>query len=89
MRKAGRCVTIWAMATKDKDKADARVAFEVDGVRIEEATPEEWQAMLEEIAQHDLGMSLAEFERAYWAGELDPCEGRVAGLAVLMPERER
>lgn len=66
-----------------------REVFEVDGVRIEETTPEEWQAMLEAIAQRDLGMTLAEFERAYQAGELDPCESRVAGLAILMPERTR
>lgn len=67
----------------------SREVFEVDGVRFEEATAEEWQAMLEEMALRDLGMTLAEFERAYSAGDLDPCESKVAGLAILMPERQR
>lgn len=81
-----------AMATKrqvQQGERDAREVFEVDGVRFEEATPEEWQAMLEEIALRDLGMTLAEFERMYLAGDLDPCESKVAGLAILMPERQR
>ena len=67
--------------------SDDRVALEIDGVRFEEASPDEWRAMLEESARRELGMSLAEFERAYWAGELDPEKPGVAELALLIPPR--
>lgn len=74
------------MATKGKDKADERVAFEVDGVRVEEASPAEWEAIIERAAQHHLGMGASEFRRAYAAGELDDDCSDVLAVALLLPD---
>ena len=64
---------------------EAFAPFVVEGVRIEMATEEEWQAMLEELAQRELGMSAEAFCRAYQAGELDPEAPEVARVAILLP----
>jgi hypothetical protein len=56
---------------------------EAEGVEF--LTPEEWQAMLEEIAQRDLGMSAAEFEPAYWAGRARPMRGSRGGARRSAP----
>jgi hypothetical protein len=55
VRDGGRCVTIRDMATKRTEEVDERIAFEVDGVRVEEATPEEWEAVIDRAARHHLG----------------------------------
>ncbi len=46
------------------------------GTPIVERTPEEYAAYLERQVQRELGMSVAEFKRAYAAGELE--DGDVA-----------
>jgi hypothetical protein len=40
------------------------------GTPIVERTPEEYAAYLERQVRREIGMSVAEFERAYTAGEL-------------------
>jgi hypothetical protein len=82
----GRCVTIGDMATKRTEEIDERIAFEVDGVRVEEATPEEWEAVIDRAARHHLGMSAEEFRRAYAAGELDDDRSDVLAVALLLPD---
>ena len=45
--------------------------------------------MKENLAQSDFGMSLAEFTKAWLAGELDDnreLHGRVIALAMMLPE---
>lgn len=83
-------MTIAGMATKGKEEGEAelleRVAFEVDGVRVEEATPEEWEAIIERAARHHLGISAQEFRRAYAAGELDDDRSDVLAVALLLPD---
>jgi len=83
-------VTIAGMATKGKEEGEAelleRVVFEVDGVRVEEATPEEWEAIIERAARHHLGISAQEFRRAYAAGELDDDRSDVLAVALLLPD---
>ena len=52
-------------------------------------TEEESMEMKESLAQSDFGMSLAEFTKAWLAGELDDnreLHGRVIGLAMMLPE---
>ena len=52
-------------------------------------TEEEDRAMRENLAQSDFGMSLAEFTRAWRAGEFDgnrELHGRVISLAMMLPE---
>jgi len=79
-------VTIRIMATKRKEEIVEPVAFEVDGVRVEEATPEEWEAIIERAARHHLGMSAQEFRRASAAGELDGDRSDVLAVALLLPD---
>jgi hypothetical protein len=86
VRDGGRCVTIRDMATKRTEEVDERIAFEVDGVRVEEATPEEWEAVIDRAARHHLGMSAEEFRRAYAAGELDDDRSDVLAVALLPPD---
>lgn len=74
------------MATKGKEETGGRVAFEVDGVRVEEASPAEWEALIERAARHHLGMSASEFRRAYTAGELDDDRSDVLAVALLLPD---
>jgi hypothetical protein len=44
-------------------------------------TPEEWAAYLERQVQREMGISVAEFRRAFAVGELDghPATGYIAG----------
>jgi hypothetical protein len=44
-------------------------------------TPQEWAAYLERQVQREMGISVAEFRRAFAAGELDdhPATGYIAG----------
>ena len=54
-------------------------------------TEEESMEMKESLAQSDFGMSLAEFTKAWLAGELDDnreLHGRVIGLAMMLPSIE-
>ena len=52
-------------------------------------TEEEDLAIMENIAQTNFGMSLAEFRKAWMAGEFDDDQERhveVISLAMMMPE---
>ena len=52
-------------------------------------TEEEDMEMKENLAQRNFGMSLAEFTKAWLAGEFDDdreLHGRVIGLAKILPE---
>ena len=52
-------------------------------------TAEEEREMKENLAQRAFGMSLAEFTKAWLAGEFDndrERHGRVIGLAMMLPE---
>ncbi len=51
-----------------------------------EVGPAEWEAMLDERLQHDLGMTLARFRRRLAAGELDRDDPRVWSMEMLLPE---
>lgn len=77
------------MTMRRGEKAVSSEQGEAPVEGVEFLSLEEWQGMLEDMAGRDFGMSLAEFARAYRAGELDPCESRVAALAVLLPEPGR
>jgi hypothetical protein len=78
------------MATKREQAIDERVSFEVDGVRVEEASPEEWEAIIDRAARHYLGMSGAEFKAA-WASGAFAGEDRndILAVAMLLPDFER
>lgn len=43
---------------------------ETDGTQVIDLTDEEYAAYLERQVQREIGMSVAEFTRAYYAGEL-------------------
>ena len=47
-----------------------QVTYTPAGTPVIERTPEEYEAHLEREVQAELGMSVAEFKRAYAAGEL-------------------
>lgn len=52
-------------------------------------TEEEDRAIMENIAQTTFGMSLAEFRKAWKAGDFDDDQerhGDVIGLAMMLPE---
>ena len=52
-------------------------------------TEEEDREMKENLAQRNFGMSLAEFTKAWLAGEFDgnrELHGRVIALAMMLPE---
>jgi len=50
---------------------------ETDLAPIVRFTPEEWAARLERLAQREMGVSVAEFRRAYAAGELQDGDAAV------------
>jgi hypothetical protein len=47
-------------------------------------TPEQWAARLEREAQREMGISVAEFRRAYAAGELQDGDAAVDHLVHLL-----
>jgi hypothetical protein len=47
-------------------------------------TPEQWAAYLERQAQREMGISVAEFRRAYAAGELEDGDAAVDHLVHLL-----
>jgi hypothetical protein len=53
--------------------------------RARELTQEEGRRLLDERARRFLGMSGEEFRRRYEAGELDPDDDHVLGVALLLP----
>jgi hypothetical protein len=53
--------------------------------RARELTREEGRRLLDERARRFLHMSGAEFRRRYAAGELDPDDDHVLGVALLLP----
>jgi hypothetical protein len=48
-----------------------QVTYTVAGTPVIDRTPEEYAAYLERRVQREIGMSVAEFRRAFAAGELD------------------
>ncbi len=54
------------------------------GTPIIEFTPEEYDAYLEREVRRGIGMSRAEFVRAYSAGELDDADAAVGELVGLL-----
>jgi hypothetical protein len=56
-----------------------------DEPRARQITVEEGRALLDDRARRFLGMSGDEFRRRWEAGELDPDDDRVIGLAMLLP----
>ncbi len=54
------------------------------GTPIIEFTPEEYDDFLEREVRRGVGMSRAEFVRAYTAGELDRANVHVEDLAMLL-----
>jgi hypothetical protein len=54
------------------------------GTPIIEFTPEEYDAYLEREVRCGVGMSRAEFVRAYTAGELDDADAAVGELVGLL-----
>jgi hypothetical protein len=59
---------------------------DIDGTQIIDLTDEEYAAYLERQVQREIGMSVAEFTRAYEAGELKdgdmPVDHLVAKLRI-------
>ncbi len=61
-----------------------QVTHTAAGTPIIERTPEEYAAYLERRVQREIGMSVAEFRRAYAAGELDLGDMDVFYVAGLL-----
>jgi hypothetical protein len=74
------CLTVrgWKMAT-------GAITDAADEPRARELTREEGRRLLDQRARRFLGMSGAEFRRRYAAGELDPDDDHVLGVALLLP----
>jgi CubicO group peptidase (beta-lactamase class C family) len=60
------------------------ITYTVAGTQIIERTPEEYAAYLERQVQREMGMSVAEFRRAYAAGELDDADVAVDYVVSLL-----
>jgi hypothetical protein len=65
--------------------ARSAVPEAADEPRARELTREEGRRLLDERARRFLGMSGEEFRRRYEAGELDPDNDHVLGVALLLP----
>ena len=65
--------------------ATGAVSEAADEPRARELTREEGRRLLDERARRFLGMSGDEFRRRYEAGELDPDDDHVLGVALLLP----
>ena len=61
-----------------------RVTETAAGTPVVELTPEEEAAYLERHVQREMGMSVAEFTRAYLAGELDDMVPDVDDIVGLL-----
>lgn len=48
-------------------------------------TPQDARALLDKQARKYLGLSGDDFTRRYRAGDIDPCDSRVARLSFLVP----
>jgi len=74
------CLTArgWKMAT-------GAITDAADEPRARELTREEGQRLLDQRARRFLHMSGEEFRRRYAAGELDPDDDHVLGVALLLP----
>jgi hypothetical protein len=63
-----------------------RATADADGEpQARELTREEGQRLLDQRARRFLHMSGEEFRRRYAAGELDPDDDHVLGVALLLP----
>jgi len=60
------------------------VTYTAAGTPVIDRTPEEYAAYLERRVQREIGMSVAEFRRAYAAGELDLGDMDVFYVAGLL-----
>jgi hypothetical protein len=65
--------------------ATGAVSEAAEEPRARELTREEGRRLLDERARRFLGMSGEEFRRRYEAGELDPDNDHVLGVALLLP----
>jgi len=61
-----------------------RTTYTAAGTPIVEMTAEEEAAYLERQVQREMGISVAEFERAYAAGELDDADVAVDYVVSLL-----
>ncbi len=67
------------------EMATGAVTDAADEPRARELTREEGQRLLDQRARRFLGISGDEFRRRYGAGELDPDDDHVLGVALLLP----
>jgi hypothetical protein len=74
LTRRGRCVV-----------ASGAVSEAAEEPRARELTREEGRRLLDERARRFLGVSGDEFRRRYKAGELDPDDDHVLGVALLLP----
>jgi len=65
--------------------ASGAVSEAAEEPRARELTREEGRRLLDERARRFLGVSGDEFRRRYKAGELDPDDDHVLGVALLLP----
>ncbi len=61
-----------------------QVTYTDAGTPVIDRTPEEYAAYLERQVQREMGMSVAEFKRAYAAGELDDADVAVDYVVSLL-----
>ena len=61
-----------------------KVTVTAAGAQVVERTPEEEAAYLERQVQREMGMSVAEFMRAYAAGQLDDADVAVDYVVSLL-----
>jgi hypothetical protein len=68
--------------------ARAAVSEAADEPRPRELTREQGRRLVDQRARRFLGISGKEFRRRYEAGELDPDNDHVLGVALLLPLAE-
>jgi hypothetical protein len=61
-----------------------KVTYTAAGTPVIDRTPEEYAAYLERQVQREMGISVAEFKRAYAAGELDDADVAVDYVVSLL-----
>jgi hypothetical protein len=77
-RSNGRSASNGVASTRTKARRDTTVA------PIVRFTPKQWAAYLEREVQREVGMSVAEFRRAFAAGELDAGDMDVFSVTALL-----
>jgi hypothetical protein len=77
-RAKARSTSKGVASTRTKARRDTTVA------PIVRFTPKQWAAYLERQVQREVGMSVAEFKRAFAAGELDTGDMDVFSVTALL-----